>query len=180
MSSWKSKGNPWDGLDNVGYPIHIFCRQEIQVQGYLYTEDPDTHNLLLLSHYDPTVGKFTQLTLVMGSAIQSITRIEITEEELQLSYRVKQANQLEQVFEFSDESKVNTLDSQVSKDTKERCNKLLELLDKHQWKAEWSPTTGVVQVMEGLVRIEPPYTKESCFSTQQNVLLQIYPLLENL
>ncbi|GJD09904.1 hypothetical protein Gasu2_41240 [Galdieria sulphuraria] len=181
LETWTRLRDSCEWLDNIGYFIQILCKQEVTVQGYLYTGDPHTNNLLLLSNYDPTTTKFTQLTLVMGSAIQKITRIEHTEEEQQLLFnrrRIRQASHLEEILECSVEGVVNTVDQPVVVNTEERLHKLLQLLDK--WKADWSPTTGVVQVMEGLVRIEPPYTKESCFSTQQNVLLQIYPLLDNL
>ncbi|KAK4522442.1 hypothetical protein GAYE_HTGSCF06PCTG21G0329 [Galdieria yellowstonensis] len=162
-------------LQDIGYLIEVVCTQEIQVKGYLYTVDPNTNNLILLNDYDPTTTKFHQLTLVMGSAIQEMKRLQVTEEP-ELTNRIRQTDQVEQLLV----QQHTTETTQVSSAIEQRRNKLLELLNKYPWKTEWDPTSGIIRVMEGLVRIEPPYTEDSCFSTQQNVLLQVVNLLETM
>lgn len=112
-------------MDLIGCLVEVLC--DYPTQGYLYTRDPETNNLLLLSNYNPTSAKFSRLTLVTGTAVQEITRIENSEEPC-LRERIRQSHSLQEILECSrDESTPNTL--QVSKETEQRRDRLVHLLE---------------------------------------------------
>jgi Sec-independent protein translocase protein TatA len=131
--SENNKGMKTTWLQDIGYLIEVVCTQEIQVKGYLYTVDPNTNNLILLNDYDPTTTKFHQLTLVMGSAIQEMKRLQETEEP-ELTNRIRQTDKVEQLLV----QQHTTETTQVSSAIEQRRNKLLELLNKVKEKVKFS------------------------------------------
>jgi gem associated protein 6 len=146
--------------------VRLTCTDGAARQGWVYTVDPVSECVVLVRF-----GESNSLTMeiVLQHAIKEMTIVDHDSE--------KHRAQLDQLFLLrgNDSAVVLSKDETLTKR-----DKVKEWLLQHRIPVEVSSTNCEVLVFSDVLTVHPPYTADSCLSTNEIVLSRIQDILKQI
>ncbi|KAI8989956.1 Gemin6 [Pilobolus umbonatus] len=141
----------YDELDqHRGCSVTVTVNKNTQIEGYLYTVDPSTKNIVIYSH--------TQVHVIMSHEIRNI----------QLNSQSMDKTELDSLMEYHD----NYSDDWMS----QRRSHVIQLLEKYHIPIEYNENDPVIHVL-GCARVESPYGATSVFSESELIRKRVRDIL---
>ncbi|XP_013393419.1 gem-associated protein 6-like [Lingula anatina] len=152
--------DPAEFVNFVNKEVCVTLEDESQHIGWVYTIDPVTENIILVNF----INGEEKLELLMGHAVKDIVILNSNKETHKA--------ELDRMF------KLQVVTQLTPEEMKQRQEKLRCWLMKHRIPVQ-TTDNECLSVSDALV-IEPPYTAESCRSTNEIVLGRVQGLIKNM
>ena len=188
----------------IGKKLEVECNDSVVREGFLYTNDPQT-NILVLVNRIVLCQETASITAEDGCKLslsypanqenKNTNNVAVTDikssQKLKFEFIMRDAYEsVKDIHKDSDDqiwaSIQETLFRMIerkenctpinSPDTKEKLEVITEKLQKHH--LPYKVDKFSIELFHGLVKIEPPYNKNSCFSRNPVVLDKIRNLIE--
>eukprot|EP00794_Sanderia_malayensis_P020062 gene20062-22031_t len=165
--------------------IVVHCIDDTELEGYLYTVDPISATLVLVSicdkscelgppsaqfvnhDYDDADHKF-KIDFVMDHALSNVK--EIFSEHQEREWKI-----IKQYMDAKLSSRTTSLDLIKDEDASKMKEDVIALLKLHRIPVQLDGNS--ILVLNGAARIEPPYNADSCHSSNSIVLDKIRKIL---
>lgn len=134
--------------------------------GYVYTIDPVSECVVLVSPFEESKPQNISMKLLMGPSIRSIDIISGTSSIIK--------SQFEHLFRPAAEEKF------TSEELKSRMQKLQSWLEQNRLPVATSGMDGQFLTIADALTIRPPYTENSCLSTNEIILSRIQALIRSM
>ncbi|RUS79330.1 hypothetical protein EGW08_012915 [Elysia chlorotica] len=177
MSSTPSNGgevhpiftkDPQDWMGLVHKQVQVTTEDTRQHQGFVFTVDPVSESVVLLRSTQPNSNDFTgsSLTLLPGASIRNITVLSHS-----IDPRVK--SQFDSLFRPAPSKALSEEDLDLRK------LQLKQWLEKHRLPVTPSPD-GQALIVAGALTVLPPFSEDSCLSTNEIILSRIRTLIRDM
>lgn len=160
--------DPQDWLGLVHKQVHVITEDNIQHEGFVFTVDPVSESIVLLRSTQTDSKDFTSMSLklIPGSSVRSVSVLSSD-----IDPRVK--TEFDQLFRPASSKTLK------KEDLNKRQTQLKLWLEKHRLPVSVSADGQSLIVAEALT-ILPPFSEESCLSTNEIILSRIRALLRDM
>ena len=158
--------DPSEWMNYVGKEVCVTVETGDSHTGWVYTVDPVSQSVALVRFNDTDNDDTVTLKVVMGHGIQSIVILD--------ENSMKHKAELDALF------KPREVLTASPEELKNQQDRLKSWLLKNRIPVEVSGDNSELLFISDALTIEPPYTKDSCRSTNQIILGRVQGLISNM
>ncbi|CAG5133660.1 unnamed protein product [Candidula unifasciata] len=160
--------DPADWMKWVDHEVQVSTEDgEVHV-GHVYTVDPVSESILLITQADANLeaSSSVSLKLLIGASVRNVKIISEGTEKVKHKFN--------HLFRPAENVNLN------EEDLIARKLKLKSWLEKHRLPVTLGGISGQYLTVADAITVQPPYTEDSCISTNEIVLSRIQGLIKNM